>query len=105
MFIVTAYAVGCDVVHGNPTRSGTQPVVEFTVAADPTVLPIGSIIEIEGLGERMVHDVGGKVKGRHVDVFVGGCREARRWGRRDRTVRVLHIPGRRVRQVAPVIVR
>jgi hypothetical protein len=56
------------------------------------VLPLGSI---EGLGERQVHDIGGAVRGKHVDVYVSGCKEARAWGRQARLVRVLHRGGRR----------
>jgi hypothetical protein len=60
------------------------------------VLPLGSIIWIEGFGERMVLDIGGKVKGFHVDIFMSSCAEARRFGRRHRRVRVLHRPRARV---------
>jgi 3D (Asp-Asp-Asp) domain-containing protein len=92
LFVVTAYAVGCDVRPAHPTRAGTQPVAGFTIAADPAVLPIGSIIYIEGLGERMVHDVGGKVRGNHVDVFMNSCHEARTFGRQKRRAHVVHRP-------------
>jgi 3D (Asp-Asp-Asp) domain-containing protein len=104
LFVITMYAVGCDVERGHATKAGTQPVVGFTVAADPSVLPLGSIIDIEGFGERMVHDVGGLVRGRHVDIFVSSCREARRWSRRERLVRIVHVPQERQRQVAPTVV-
>lgn len=92
LFIVTMYAVGCDVKPNHPTKAGTLPVVGFTVAADPAVLPLGTIVHIEGLGERMVHDVGAKVKGRHVDVFVATCKEAKT---STRMLRVLHWGGGR----------
>jgi 3D (Asp-Asp-Asp) domain-containing protein len=95
VFVVTAYATGCDTRPGALTKAGTVPVVGFTAAADPEVLPLGSIVHVEGLGERMVHDMGGAVKGRHVDVFMGSCDEARRWGRRLRQLRVVHVPPRR----------
>jgi 3D (Asp-Asp-Asp) domain-containing protein len=92
-FVITMYAVGCDVKPNSPTRSGVMPAIEFTVAADPSVLPIGSIIEIEGFsGPRMVQDIGGLVKGNHVDVFVHSCKVARDWGKRKRAVRVIHVP-------------
>lgn len=94
VFTLTAYAVGCDVRPGHPTKAGTQPVAGFTIAADPAVVPLGSLVAIDGLGERMVHDVGGAVRGRHLDVFMGSCAEARRFGRQRRRVRVLHRPTR-----------
>lgn len=93
VFVVTAYAIGCDTKPGARTRAGTLPVVGFTAAADPRVLPLGSVVAIEGLGERQVHDVGGGVRGRHVDVFVDSCRDARFFGRQRRSVRVVHIGG------------
>lgn len=95
VFVVTMYATGCDTQPGHPTKAGTQPVSGFTAAADPAVLPLGSVVWIEGLGPRMVHDIGGKVKGRHLDVFASSCREARRWGRQMRRVRVVHRGGER----------
>jgi 3D (Asp-Asp-Asp) domain-containing protein len=95
LWTVTSYATGCDTLPGARTRAGTLPVPGFTAAADPRVLPIGSIVEIEGLGERSVHDVGGKVRGRHLDIFVASCGEARAWGRRQRRVRVIHRGGSR----------
>lgn len=92
VFVLTAYGYGCDCKHGNPTKSGVMPVANFTVAADPKVLPIGTRIHIEGLGEHMVQDIGGKVRGRHVDVFMTSCKAARTFGRQKRLVTILSIP-------------
>lgn len=100
-FTITAYAVGCDVRPNSLTAAGIPPVVGFTVAADPTILPLGSRVWIEDLGERMVHDTGGKVRGRKLDVFMGTCKEAWRInhgrGTDRRKVRVLHVPKKRRR--------
>ncbi len=95
LWTITAWATGCDTKPGALTKAGTKPVVGFTAAADPRVLPLGSIVWIEGLGERMIHDTGGAVRGRHIDVFADSCTEARRWGRQARRVRVLHVGGKR----------
>lgn len=94
-WVASAYAIGCDVHPGSLTKAGTVPVPGFTIAADPRVLPLGSIVEIDGLGVRMVQDVGGAVRGRHLDLFVSSCREARAWGRRRVRVRVIHRGGER----------
>ena len=56
-------------------------------AADPQLLPIGSVVQIEELGEKYdgiytVMDTGPKVQGRHVDVYLWSCHEALRVGRR-----------------------
>ncbi len=94
VFVISMYGVGCDVRPNHPTKSGVLPVVGFTVAADPAVLPLGSIIHVDGFGERMVQDIGPRVRGHSLDLFVSDCGEARDWGRRHRKVRVLHVGGK-----------
>jgi 3D (Asp-Asp-Asp) domain-containing protein len=101
VFAVTAYSLGCD-APGPLTKAGTHPVAGFTVAADPRVLPLGTILHVEGLGQRQIQDVGGGVVGRHVDVYVDSCREARAWGRQRRRVTVLHVPQIHPRQTLRV---
>lgn len=88
----TAYSWGCGA--GPLTKAQTKPVAGFTIASDPAVLPLGSIVHIEGLGERMSHDTGSAIKGKRIDLFVGSCKEAKAWGRREVTVRVIHKGGR-----------
>jgi 3D (Asp-Asp-Asp) domain-containing protein len=72
---ITAYATGDP---GVGTRTATGTTVRWgVVAVDPAVIPLGSQLEIEGVGGRFVaEDVGGGVRGAHVDVFVpeGGDR-------------------------------
>jgi 3D (Asp-Asp-Asp) domain-containing protein len=94
LWTISAFGIGCD-APGPFTKAGTRPVSGFTIAADPRVLPIGSIVVIEGLGERMVHDVGPAVRGLHLDVFMDDCKAAKRWGVPKRRVRILHIGGTR----------
>lgn len=55
---------GSQTAAGVPARAGT------TVAADRNVLPLGTRIYIEGVGERIVQDVGGAIKGNKIDVYV-----------------------------------
>ena len=52
------------------TASGKPTEVGWTVAADTSVLPMGSIIYVEGIGFREVEDVGGAVKGNHIDILL-----------------------------------
>ena len=86
-FIVTAYC------SGTRTASGTK-VAEGVVAADPRVVPLGSVIQMAGLGDRYgglytVMDTGGAIRGNRIDLFVRDCREANRFGRRSARVSVL----------------
>jgi len=75
------------------TAAGVRPREGWTIACDPRVLPIGSIVSIEGFGERMCQDTGSAIKGRHIDIFVDEHGRARRLGRQRLRVRVIHRPG------------
>lgn len=70
---------------GNNTRTGVPPRVG-TVAVDPSVIPLGSRLYIEGYGYGRAMDVGSKIKGNRIDVFMETHSQALRWGRR--TVKV-----------------
>lgn len=66
---------------GNPTTASGEPVTPgVTVAADPDVLPLGTRVYIDGIGERVVQDTGGAIKGRKIDLAVESHAEALAWG-------------------------
>ena len=52
------------------TASGAPTEVGTTIAVDPTVIPLGTTVYIEGVGFRTAQDTGGAVKGQHVDILV-----------------------------------
>ena len=52
------------------TASGKPTEVGWTVAADTSVLPMGSIIYVEGIGFREVMDRGGGVNENHIDILM-----------------------------------
>jgi 3D (Asp-Asp-Asp) domain-containing protein len=95
-FIATAYThapAGGDI---NGTGDGLTaigiPVREGIVAVDPSVIPLGSKIYVEGYGEALAADTGGVIKGNRIDVFFD-CREkALQWGRRTVQVRIISCP-------------
>jgi 3D (Asp-Asp-Asp) domain-containing protein len=78
-FVATAYCQGTTTASGASVRRGF-------VAADPTVLPLGSVIRVQQSGPYdgvyTVMDTGPKVQGRHVDLFIESCAAAKRFGRR-----------------------
>ncbi len=87
-FRATAYALK------GRTRSGTQ-TKPGVIAADPRVLPLGTIVQVNAgqySGVYTVHDTGGKIKGEKVDVWVPTNKEARRFGRRNVKLVVLRYP-------------
>jgi 3D (Asp-Asp-Asp) domain-containing protein len=77
--VATAYCRGTITATGARVRRGF-------VAADPAVLPLGSVIRVQQSGPYdgvyTVMDTGSKVKGRHVDLFVESCAAAKQFGRR-----------------------
>jgi len=85
-FEITAYCVRGTTKSGARVRGGMA-------AADPRVLPLGSVIRIEGSGDwdgiYTVMDTGAAVRGRIVDVHVRDCEEALELGRREARVSVI----------------
>jgi 3D (Asp-Asp-Asp) domain-containing protein len=60
---------------GSKTRTGTYPHWG-TVAVDPRVIPLGSTVYIQGLGQFRAEDTGGAITGSRVDVFVASAAQA-----------------------------
>jgi 3D (Asp-Asp-Asp) domain-containing protein len=86
------------------TASG-KPVSRGLIAADPSVLPLGTRVRVEAgswSGEYLVADTGGAVKGRRIDIWTPTTREALQFGRRPVKLTVLERGGKR-RQ--PALVR
>ena len=71
------------------TASGRCAATGRTIAVDPSVIPLGSQVLIEGLGERRAEDTGGAIRGHHIDVYYGEdltYRQAMSMTRHDRRV-------------------
>lgn len=64
------------------TASGTKTEEGITVAADWRVLPKGTRVYIDGVGERTVQDKGGAIKGQKIDVYFESEKEALEFGRK-----------------------
>ena len=52
-------------------------------AVDPDVIPLGSIVYIEGYGYAICDDIGGAIQGYVIDVGVDNLEQAYQWGSRD----------------------
>ncbi len=59
------------------------------VAVDPKVIPLRSLLYIEGYGLAWAGDVGGAIKGEKIDLCFNKTEEALIWGRRKTKVHVL----------------
>jgi 3D (Asp-Asp-Asp) domain-containing protein len=62
------------------------------VAVDPQVIPLRSVLYIEGYGRAIAGDTGGAIKGNRIDLGFGTAREAYRFGRRPVRVYILSMP-------------
>lgn len=83
-FTATAY----DPSVGDTTRMGT-PARLGVIAVDPSVIPLGSTVEVEGYGVFSAEDTGGAINGRKIDIFVSTYNEAIQFGIRNVRVRIL----------------
>lgn len=70
------------------TSSGTT-ARHGTIAADLTLFPYGTRIEVPGYGTGTVEDIGGMIKDEHIDLWFPTHEEAKRWGRRTLKVCVM----------------
>lgn len=52
------------------TATGTKVTAGRSIAVDPSVIPYGSKVYIEGYGWRTAEDCGGGVDGKHIDIAV-----------------------------------
>lgn len=64
------------------TASGAETVEGVTIASDWDVLPKGTVVWIEGVGRRVVHDTGSAIKGHKIDVYFESEQDALEFGRR-----------------------
>jgi 3D (Asp-Asp-Asp) domain-containing protein len=86
-FSTTAYCTG------RITRSGAR-VHRGMAAADPRVLPLGTVIRVDGQGRAYdgiytVMDTGAEVRGRELDLYLDDCAEADEFGRRQMRVAII----------------
>lgn len=74
------------------TASGRQAVPYYSVAVDPSVIPLGTVVWLD-YGDGVLHearadDTGGAVQGRKIDLCVGDHQTAQQYGIRTATVYV-----------------
>ena len=84
-FNATAYCLKGRTASGINVRPGV-------IAADPRVLPIGTVVHLRAgtyTGIYTVLDTGGRIKGRRVDVYVPTHKEAMKFGRRQVKIKIV----------------
>lgn len=91
-FEITAYCpcpLCCGKDPGDPeygiTATGTRATAERTVAVDPDVIPLGSVLYIGGY-RYIAEDVGGAIQGNIIDIYMESHDKALEFGRQKQTV-------------------
>jgi 3D (Asp-Asp-Asp) domain-containing protein len=97
-FSATAYCKGITTASGATVQTGV-------VASDPSLLPVGSVIQVDSLrspynGIYTVLDTGPAVQGRLIDIYMWSCYEALEFGRQPMRLTVLRL-GWNPRATAP----
>lgn len=84
----TAYCNGCSGTTkiGIDLRANPNQKV---IAVDPSIIPLGSRVWVEGYGEAVAGDTGGAIKGHKIDVFIPGVDSALAWGVKKVRVKIL----------------
>lgn len=90
-FEATAYIALCDTGCTGVTKTGIDVRQDITyegrrvIAVDPSVIPLGSAVEIQlpdgQLLEATAQDTGGDIKNSRIDILVGSLEEAKLFGR------------------------
>jgi 3D (Asp-Asp-Asp) domain-containing protein len=88
-FSATAYCKGTTTASGTQVRTGIA-------AADDSILPVGSVVNVstDSLrynGVYTIMDTGPRVQGRLLDLYMWSCKEALRFGRKPIQVTVLRL--------------
>src|SRR5436190_8383354 len=88
-FSATAYCKGTTTASGTEVRTGIA-------AADDTILPVGSVVNVSTDNTRYngvytIMDTGPRVQGRLLDLYMWSCKEALVFGRKPIQVTVLRL--------------
>ncbi|MEH7743448.1 LysM peptidoglycan-binding domain-containing protein [Neobacillus drentensis] len=88
----TAYTASCEGCSGT-TATGINLKAnpdKKVIAVDPSVIPLGSKVYVEGYGEAVAGDTGGAIKGNRIDVFIPSEEDAIDFGVKQLKVTIIN---------------
>ncbi|WP_420491024.1 LysM peptidoglycan-binding and 3D domain-containing protein [Neobacillus drentensis] len=88
----TAYTASCEGCSGI-TATGIDLISnpnQKVISVDPSVIPLGSKVYVEGYGEAIAGDTGGAIKGNKIDIFIPSKQDAINFGRKQVKVTILN---------------
>ncbi|MGM0750833.1 MAG: 3D domain-containing protein [Bacillota bacterium] len=84
----TAYCEGCIGI----TKTGVDLIENpdaRVIAVDPSVIPLGSKVYVEGYGYARAEDTGGAIKGNRIDIYMEKEKDALKYGVQDVKVKII----------------
>lgn len=84
----TPYCTGCSGVTATGINLKNNPDLKV-IAVDPSIIPLGTKVYVEGYGYAIAGDTGGAIKGNKIDVFFPTKSQAYNWGRKTVKIRIL----------------
>lgn len=82
--IATAYTPKCGNGDGlTATGTKARPGV---IAVDPTIIPYGTQVYIDGYGYFSAEDTGGLIKGNRIDIYMESVKAAKQFGKQELTI-------------------
>lgn len=85
----TAHCNGCTGITATGINLLANPGLKV-IAVDPSVIPLGSKVWVEGYGYAVAGDTGGAIKGMKIDLFMPSTDQAFGYGRKQVRVKVLN---------------
>lgn len=85
----TASCEGCSGITSTGINLKANPNAKV-ISVDPTVIPLGSKVYVEGYGEAIAGDTGGAIKGNRIDVFIPSQKDAINFGVKQLKVTILN---------------
>ncbi|MFC4355724.1 3D domain-containing protein [Chryseomicrobium palamuruense] len=84
----TAYCAGCSGITKTGINLRKNPHLKV-IAVDPSVIPLGTKVYVEGYGYAIAGDIGSAIKGNKIDVFFPTKSQAYNWGRKKVKIKIL----------------
>jgi 3D (Asp-Asp-Asp) domain-containing protein len=70
------------------TASGVKAKANHTIAVDKRIIPLGTVVLINGK-QYVAEDTGGAIKGNRIDIYFDSHEQALKWGRQQIEIEVL----------------
>jgi len=85
----TASCEGCSGITATGIDLKANPNAKV-ISVDPSIIPLGSKVYVEGYGEAIAGDTGGAIKGKRIDVFFPSQQDAINFGVKQLKVTILN---------------